>query len=72
MKRLSNRLGLTVEDDPVKIEIDLQKLLPPKDWTHFAHRLIHHGRRVCDARKPRCSACSLRRWCPQIGVTVSA
>ena len=72
VKRLSNRLGLTVEDDPVKIELDLQKLLPPKDWTHFAHRLIHHGRRVCDARKPRCSACSLRRWCPQIGVTVSA
>jgi endonuclease-3 len=72
VKRLSNRLGLTVEDDPVKIELDLQKLLPPKDWTHFAHRLIHHGRRVCDARKPRCSACSLRRWCAQIGVTVSA
>jgi endonuclease-3 len=72
VKRLSNRLGLTVEDDPDKVETDLQKLLPPKDWTHFAHRLIHHGRRVCDARKPHCSACSLRRWCPQIGVTVSA
>jgi endonuclease III len=70
--RLSNRLGLTVEDDPVKIERDLMALLPEKDWTHFAHRLIHHGRRVCSARKPRCSACTLARWCPQVGVTASA
>ena len=67
--RLSNRLGLTLEDDPVKIERDLQQLLPPRVWTGFAHRLIHHGRRVCAARKPRCSGCALRRWCPQIGVT---
>jgi endonuclease-3 len=72
VRRLSNRLGLTVEDDPDKIERDLQTLLPPKEWTAFAHRLIHHGRRVCVARKPRCSTCPLRRWCPQIGVTVSA
>ena len=70
--RLSNRLGLTVEDDPVKIERDLMALLPEKDWTHFAHRLIHHGRRVCSARKPRCSACTLARWCPQVGVVASA
>jgi endonuclease III len=72
VNRLSNRLGLTVEDDPVKIERDLQALLPPKQWTHFAHRLIHHGRRVCHARKPLCGQCSLARWCPRIGVTVSA
>lgn len=69
VRRLSNRLGLTVSDDPVQIEKDLQALLPPRAWTAFAHRLIHHGRRVCDARKPRCSVCALRRWCPQIGVT---
>ncbi len=72
VRRLANRLGLTVEDDPDKIERDLQALLPPKEWTAFAHRLIHHGRRVCVARKPRCSACPLLRWCPQIGVKASA
>ena len=68
VRRLANRLGLTVSDDPVVIEQDLQKLLPPREWTRFAHRLIHHGRRVCFARKPRCSGCALLRWCPQIGV----
>ena len=68
VRRLSNRLGLTVSDDPVVIEQDLQKLLPPRVWTATAHRLIHHGRRVCFARKPRCSGCALLRWCPQIGV----
>ncbi|HXJ32503.1 MAG TPA: endonuclease III [Candidatus Eisenbacteria bacterium] len=72
VRRLANRLGLTVEDDPDKIEGDLQRLLPPRAWTAFAHRLIHHGRRVCAARKPRCSGCALRRWCPQIGVTSAA
>ena len=71
VKRLSNRLGLTVESDPDRIEHDLQALLPPKDWTHFAHRLIHHGRRVCVARKPRCSECQIARWCPRIGVAGS-
>ena len=72
VRRLANRLGLTVEDDPDKIERDLQALLPPTEWTAFAHRLIHHGRRVCVARKPRCSVCPLLRWCPQIGVTAAA
>jgi endonuclease-3 len=69
VRRLANRLGLTVEDDPDKIERDLQDLLPPRAWTAFAHRLIHHGRRVCNARKPRCSTCPVARWCPRIGVT---
>jgi endonuclease III len=69
VRRLSNRLGLTVSDDPVVIEQDLQRLLPPRVWTATAHRLIHHGRRVCFARKPRCSGCALLRWCPQIGVS---
>jgi endonuclease-3 len=48
--RLSGRLGFTDEDDPVKIERDLQALLPPEAWTHFTHRLIHHGRRICTGR----------------------
>jgi endonuclease-3 len=68
VRRLSNRLGLTVEDDPDRIERDLQALLPPRVWTAFAHRLIHHGRRVCFARKPKCSVCTLARWCPRVGV----
>jgi endonuclease-3 len=72
VRRLSNRLGLTVEDDPDRIERDLQVLLPPRTWTAFAHRLIHHGRRVCFARKPRCDVCTLARWCPRVGVTDSA
>jgi endonuclease-3 len=70
--RLANRLGLTLSDDPEQVEEDLGSLLPPKQWTGFAHRLIHHGRRVCAARKPRCSICPLARWCPQIGVPATA
>jgi endonuclease III len=72
VRRLANRLGLTVQDDPDKIERDLQALLPAAEWTAFAHRLIHHGRQICHARKPRCSACPLLPWCPQIGVVASA
>lgn len=72
VRRVSNRLGLTFEDDPDKIERDLQRLLPPREWTAFAHRMIHHGRQVCVARKPRCSVCPLRAWCPQVGVTAAA
>jgi endonuclease-3 len=72
VKRLSNRLGLTVEDHPDKVERDLQALLPATEWTAFAHRMIHHGRQICHARKPRCSICPLARWCPRIGVAVAA
>ena len=68
VRRVSNRLGLTVEDDPTKIEMDLRDLLPAATWTHFTHRLIHHGRRICHARKPRCGECPLACHCPQIGV----
>ncbi|HZP42641.1 MAG TPA: endonuclease III [Candidatus Binatia bacterium] len=71
VRRLANRLGLTVRDDPDKIERDLQALLPPPEWTKLAHRLIHHGRQLCVARRPKCSVCPLLRWCPQIGVTTS-
>jgi endonuclease-3 len=62
--RLSSKLGLTRHDDPVKIERDLMAILPRPEWTMFSHRVILHGRRVCDARKPRCSVCSLRELCP--------
>jgi endonuclease-3 len=68
VKRLANRFGLTVEENPDRVERDLQALLPPKDWTAFAHRVIHHGRRVCAARSPRCNACPVALWCPRIGV----
>lgn len=68
VRRVANRLDLTREDDPTKIEMDLRALLPPASWTHFTHRLIHHGRRVCHARKPRCEECPLAPLCPRIGV----
>jgi endonuclease-3 len=63
-KRLSRRLGLTRQQDPNKIESDLARLLPPKEWTGFSHRLILHGRRVCRSRKPACAACALADLCP--------
>jgi endonuclease-3 len=59
VRRLSQRLGLTRQDDPVKIERDLVKLVPRADWARFPHLLIWHGRRVCDARRPRCEECPL-------------
>jgi endonuclease III len=62
--RIARRLGLTREQDPVKVERDLQALLPRAEWTAFSHRLIHHGRRVCTARSPRCAACPLGGLCP--------
>ena len=64
VQRLANRLGLTSETDPVKIEQDLMKLVPPDQWTLLSHLLIWHGRRICDARKPKCSECSLAAICP--------
>ena len=62
--RLSRRLGLTVEEDPVKVEKDLNGFLPPQEWGRFSLRLILHGRRVCDAKKPRCDSCELEDICP--------
>jgi endonuclease-3 len=62
--RLSRRLGLTRSATPVEIEQDLMKLLPPSEWILFAHLLIHHGRRICIARKPRCEICPVRDLCP--------
>jgi endonuclease-3 len=64
VRRLSQRLGLTKQEDPVKIERDLQKLVPRQYWGLFPHLLIWHGRRVCDARNPRCEVCVLNDLCP--------
>lgn len=63
-KRVSRRLGLTREEDPVKIEYDLNRLLPPGEWTGFSHRLIIHGRKICYARKPACGRCPVNHLCP--------
>jgi endonuclease-3 len=67
--RLSQRLGLTKQKDPEKIERDLMALVPQKQWTLFSHWLIWHGRRRCSARKPDCPNCEIQKLCPQIGVT---
>jgi endonuclease-3 len=68
--RLSRRLGLTREDDPVKVELQLNDYLPGSEWGAFSLRLILHGRRVCDARKPRCTECELNDICPSAGKPV--
>lgn len=62
--RISKRLGLTTQTDPVKIEKDLMALVPGDDWTIFAHLLIFHGRLCCYAQKPRCARCPLNELCP--------
>ena len=64
VQRLSNRLGLTKESDPVKIEQDLMKLIPRGDWSTFSHWLIWHGRRRCYARNPDCDGCEVQHLCP--------
>ncbi len=62
--RLSRRMELTQEKDPVKVERDLMELIPRKDWTAFSHMMIFHGRAVCGARRPDCASCGLRKQCP--------
>ena len=62
--RLSRRLGFTAATDPEKVEQALMQLFPSKDWTLLAHLLIFHGRRVCEARRPKCEACVLNDLCP--------
>jgi endonuclease-3 len=64
VKRLSGRLGLSRQHDPEKIEKDLLKLVPKKDWLDFNYILVNHGRKACQARKPRCPECAVRRLCP--------
>jgi endonuclease-3 len=64
VSRLSQRLGLTENKQPEKIEADLIELLPQKEWIDFSHRLIWHGRKICQARKPMCEKCGLEKFCP--------
>jgi endonuclease-3 len=61
--RVSRRMGLTKNDDPVKIEFDLMEIVPKEEWTHFSNLLIWHGRKTCVARKPLCGICPIRKWC---------
>ena len=61
--RVSQRIGLTKNDDPVKIEFDLMKIVPKEEWTHFSNLLVWHGRRICVARKPLCEQCPIRKLC---------
>jgi endonuclease-3 len=68
VKRLAQRLALTEETNPDKIERDLMQLVPREDWIDIAHLLIFHGRRVCSARRPDCAACSLNDLCPSADV----
>ena len=70
VQRVAYRLGITLEEDPPKIERDLMERLPRSEWIFAGLALILHGRRVCLARKPRCSECALAPWCPRNGVTV--
>lgn len=62
-KRLSNRIGLTKNEDPTKIEFDLMKIVPKESWSKFCHQLVYHGRAVCNARKPACEGCTIRPYC---------
>ena len=68
VSRITRRLGMTGEKDPVKCERELMQQLPRKEWINFSHRLIHHGRQVCDARRPDCDGCGMKKFCPRIGV----
>lgn len=62
-KRLSNRIGLSKNEDPVKIEYDLMKIVPKENWGKFCHQLVYHGRAVCNARKPKCEECAILDYC---------
>jgi len=66
--RLSRRFGWTKHDDPVKVEFEVAKLIPEKEWTNLSQRMIWHGRRVCHSRKPACGACVLAKLCPSFGI----
>lgn len=68
VRRITQRLGLTENEDPVKIEQDLIEQLPSEEWINFSHRLIHLGRQICKARRPLCDDCFLTDLCPRVGV----
>ncbi len=68
VKRLTNLLGLTSSENPEIIERDLMAFIPKSEWIEFSHRLIHHGRRTCTARRPQCTECGLLPYCPRTGL----
>lgn len=68
VRRISNLLGLTTSENPEQIERDLMELVPRDEWIDFSHRLIHHGRKICIARRPNCLACPLLPNCPRVGL----
>jgi endonuclease-3 len=70
--RLSNRLGLTRSDEPKKVELDLMQIIPRDHWIQFSHEMIHHGRQICIARKPRCVDCTLESLCHSADKTWSS
>jgi endonuclease III len=72
VKRLTNLIGLTKHQDPIKIEQDLMKLIPKVDWENFSIMTIYHGRAICNARKPNCPDCELAELCPSAGQVLIA
>lgn len=68
VRRISNLLGLTESQNPEIIERDLMAILPKKEWIDYSHRMIHHGRKTCIARRPKCKECSLLKICPRVGL----
>lgn len=68
VKRITNLLGLTESKNPEIIERDLMQLVPQDEWINFSHRLIHHGRQICIARRPKCDECPLLKLCPRVGL----
>jgi endonuclease-3 len=68
VKRIAHLLGLTKQTNPEKVEQDLMELLPQAEWVNFSHRLIHHGRQICIARRPKCPECPLLKLCPRVGL----
>lgn len=70
--RLSRRMGLTEEEDPVRIERDLMAIVPKRAWIDFGHQMTHHGRQICEARKPKCGVCPVAVVCPRIDVAAQS
>lgn len=68
VKRIARRLGLTRQTDPVRVEKDLMEVVPDKEWTDLSHRIIAHGRTICQARKPNCPECAFSQDCPKVGL----
>src|SRR5690606_27388278 len=68
VKRISKLLGLTTSSNPDIIERELMEILPKKEWINYSHRLIHHGRAICIARRPKCTECPLLKVCPRVGL----